>query len=102
MGLEVELLIKLPIVELLNFSTCSRMEGVTFPILLIIIKHQSLLTTFSSHSNYVTTIILLLFSNEIANIRCAAYHMTFFIIELISKVSIVISNTLESTSYHSP
>ena len=72
------------------------------PMILIIIKHQLFLTTFNRHSNYVTSIILLLFSNEIANIGCASYRLNFFIIELVSKVSIVISNMLETISYHSP
>ena len=72
------------------------------PMILIIIKHQLFLATFNRHSNYVTTTILLLFLNEIANIGCAAYRMNLFILELISKVSIIISNTFESTSYHFP
>ena len=72
------------------------------PIILIIFKHQLFLTMFNIHSNHVTSIILLLILNEIANIGCAAYCINFLIIELISKVFIVISNTLESTSYHFP
>ena len=58
-------------------------------IMLIIMKHQLFLTTFNRHSNYMTSIIFWLFSNEIANIGCTAYRMNFFIIELISKVFIV-------------
>ena len=71
------------------------------PMVLIIIKHQLFLTTFNRHSNQVASIILLLYSNEIANLRCAACRMNSFLIELILKVTTVISNTLESTFYHS-
>ena len=72
------------------------------PWILIIFKHQLFLTTFNMHSNHVTSIILLLFSNEIANIGCATCRLIFLIIELISKVFIIISNTLESNSYNLP
>ena len=72
------------------------------PIVLTFVKHHLFLTTFKRHSNYVSSKILLLFSKEIGNIGCAAYRMNIFIKELISKVSIVISNMLESISYHSP
>ena len=72
------------------------------PMILIIFKHQLFLTTFNMHSNHVTSIILLLFLNEIANIGCAALRMNFLITELISKVFIVVSSMLESTSYHFP
>ena len=67
---------------------------------LIIIKQQLFLITFNRHSNHLTSLILLLFPNGVANIVCVAYCMNFFIIELTSKVFIVISNTLEYTSYH--
>ena len=46
-----------------------------------------LLATFNKHPNYISSIIILLFLNEIANIRCAAYCTKFFTIKLISKVS---------------
>ena len=73
------------------------------PMILIIFKHQFFLITFNTHSNHVTSIVLLLLFNEIANLRCAVYIayikcIYFLIIELISKVFIVISNTLELTS----
>ena len=51
--------------------------------ILIIIKHQLFLTTVNRDSNYLISIIILLFSNEIANIGLAAYQMNFSIIELI-------------------
>ena len=72
------------------------------PMILIIFKHRLFLTTFNVHYNHVTSIILLLSSNEIANIGCAALRVNFLITEVISKVLIVISNTLESTFYHFP
>ena len=68
----------------------------------VCIKHQLFLTAFNRYSNHMTSIIVLLFSNKIGNIICAAYLMNLFIIELISKVSIVISSALDFTSYHSP
>ena len=72
------------------------------PMILTLIKHQLFLTTFIRHSYHVTSIILLLFLKEISNNRYAAYRMNIFIIEPILKVFIVISNTLESISHHSP
>ena len=63
----------------------------------IFIKQKLFLTTFNRFYNYVASIDLLLFSNQIANIGCVAYGMNFSI----TKVSIVISNTLESISYYS-
>ena len=63
----------------------------------IFIKQKLFLTTFNRFYNYVASIDLLLFSNQIANIGCVAYGMNFSF----TKVSIVISNTLESISYYS-
>ena len=69
--------------------------------ILIFIKQKLFLTTFNRFYNYVASIELLLFSNQIANIGCVAYDMKFSITEPRSNVSIVISNTLESISYYS-
>ena len=72
------------------------------PMIHISFKHHLFLTMFNMHSSHVTSIILLMFSNEIANIGCVALRMNFLITELISEVFIIISNTPESTSYHFP
>ena len=83
------------IIKLQHLFQMDRSYG-SNPMILTLIKHQLFLTTFIRHSYDVTSIILLLFLKEISNNGYAAHRMNFFIIELILKVSIVISNTLES------
>ena len=57
------------------FTTCSKSEGETLTVELIVIKHKLLYNTIIGHANNMARVISLLLSDEITDITSSTYFM---------------------------